>query len=57
MPELRSRLTHAIVTAGDELAEKLVESGLWELVGSTPAPAPKKRAPRKAAAPEVESGE
>lgn len=47
MPELRSRLSQAIVTAGDELAKKLVDSGQWDLVGADTA-APKRRAPRKA---------
>lgn len=52
MPELRNRLNQALVTAGDELAKKLVESGQWDLVDES-APAPKKR-PRRVA---PESGE
>lgn len=48
MPELRNRLSQAVVTAGDELAKKLVDSGQWDLVDGS-APAPKKRVPRKVA--------
>lgn len=46
MPELRNRLSQALVTAGDELAKRLVESGQWDLVDGS-APEVKKRAPRK----------
>lgn len=55
MPEIRNRLSLAVVEVDDVLAKKLIDSELWDAVD---APAARKRAPRKAAAVvEVESGE